>query len=476
MKVSSIIKSTGLILIVLVVWGCQALKPTARTENKYTPATFNKTQDTVTVGTVNWREYFNDQNLIALIDTALKNNQELNIFLQEIEISKNEVRARKGEYLPFVGLGAGAGLEKSGEYTRMGAVEHQLEVKPGTAFPEPMQDYMLGASATWEVDIWKKLRNSKKAAAMNYLASIEGKNFLVTNLISEIADSYYELMALDNLLEIISRSITVQTDAFQTVVQQKAAAKVTQLAVNRFEAQMLNTQNLQYDIKQRIIELENRIRFLTAKFSAPVVRSSANFLTINLDSIQSGIPSQLLANRPDIRQSEFELEARKLSVKAARANFYPSLGIHAGIGFQAFNPVYLISPESMMYNLAGDLMAPLINRNAIKAAYNTANAQQVQAVYNYEQTILNAYLDVLNQLSKINNYNQSFETKNKEVEILVRSIGIANNLFNSARADYAEVLLTQREALESKMELVEIKMKQLNAKVNVYRALGGGWR
>ncbi|MCC6836812.1 MAG: TolC family protein, partial [Cytophagales bacterium] len=161
---------------------------------------------------------------------------------------------------------------------------------------------------------------------------------------------------------------------------------------------------------------------------------------------------------------------------AARANFYPSLGIHAGIGFQAFNPVYLISPESMMYNLAGDLMAPLINRNAIKAAYNTANAQQVQAVYNYEQTILNAYLDVLNQLSKINNYNQSFETKNKEVEILVRSIGIANNLFNSARADYAEVLLTQREALESKMELVEIKMKQLNAKVNVYRALGGGWR
>ncbi|MCC6833588.1 MAG: TolC family protein, partial [Cytophagales bacterium] len=357
MKVSSIIKSTGLILIVLVVWGCQALKPTARTENKYTPATFNKTQDTVTVGTVNWREYFNDQNLIALIDTALKNNQELNIFLQEIEISKNEVRARKGEYLPFVGLGAGAGLEKSGEYTRMGAVEHQLEVKPGTAFPEPMQDYMLGASATWEVDIWKKLRNSKKAAAMNYLASIEGKNFLVTNLISEIADSYYELMALDNLLEIISRSITVQTDAFQTVVQQKAAAKVTQLAVNRFEAQMLNTQNLQYDIKQRIIELENRIRFLTAKFSAPVVRSSANFLTINLDSIQSGIPSQLLANRPDIRQSEFELEARKLSVKAARANFYPSLGIHAGIGFQAFNPVYLISPESMMYNLAGDLMA-----------------------------------------------------------------------------------------------------------------------
>lgn len=476
MKVSSIIKSTGLLVAIMVVWGCQSLKPTAREENTYTPTSFNKSQDTVTVAKLNWRKYFDDQNLIALIDTALENNQELNIFLQEIEISKNEVRARKGEYLPFVGLGAGAGLEKSGEYTRMGAVEHQLEVKPGTAFPEPMTDYVFGASASWEVDIWKKLRNSKKAATMNYLASMEGKNFLVTNLISEIADSYYELMALDNLLEIITRNIELQASAFEVVKQQKVAAKVSQLAVNRFEAQMLNTKNLQFDIRQRIVELENRIRFLSGKFSEPIARSSANFLEINVDSIQSGIPTQLLANRPDIRQAEFELKASKLNVKSARANFYPSLSLRAGIGFQAFNPSFLISPQSLIYNLAGDLMAPLVNRNAIKAAYATANAKQVQAVYNYEQTILNAYLDVLNQLAKIDNYNQSFETKNQEVEILTRSITIANNLFNSARADYAEVLFTQREALESKMDLIEVKTKQLNAKVNIYRALGGGWR
>jgi NodT family efflux transporter outer membrane factor (OMF) lipoprotein len=476
MNANSIIKSVALVLALLPMWSCNSLKPTTRKENTFTPKQYTTKQDTTTIAKLNWQTYFNDKNLVALIDTALRKNQELNIFLQEIEISKNEVRARKGEYLPFVNLAAGAAVEKPGYYTTTGAVEEQLEIKPGTRFPEPLRDYVLGATATWEVDIWKKLRNARKAAAMNYLASIEGKNFLVTNLIGEIADAYYELMALDNLLEIINRNIELQSSALQVVTQQKESAKVTQLGVNRFEAQLLNTKNLQFDVKQRIVEIENRIHLLTGNFSQPITRTSSDFLSIRLDSIQAGVPAQLLGNRPDIRQAEFELEASKLNVKVARANFYPSVGIRGGAGFQAFKVGYLINPESMMYSLTGDLLAPLVNRNAIKAAYKNANAKQLQAVYNYERTILNGYLDVRNQLSKIDNYSQSFETKNKEVEILTRSITIANNLFNSARADYAEVLLTQREALESKVDLVEIKMKQLHAKVNIYRALGGGWR
>ncbi|HCZ37497.1 MAG TPA: RND transporter, partial [Cytophagales bacterium] len=321
MKNSSIIKAVGLAFMLSLMWGCNSLKNTVRTENKFTPAQFNQKQDTVTIAKLNWQTYFDDKNLVALIDTALKNNQELNIFLQEIEISKNEVRARKGEYLPFVNLAAGAAVEKPGNFTTMGAVEEQLEVKPGTRFPEPMQDYLLGATATWEVDIWKKLRNSRKAATMNYLASMEGKNFLVTNLIAEIADAYYELMALDNLLEIINRNIELQSSALQVVTQQKESARVTQLGVNRFEAQLLNTKNLQFDVKQRIVEIENRIHFLTGNFSQTINRNSTGFLTIRIDSIQAGVPSQLLSNRPDIRQAEFELAASKLHVKVARANF-----------------------------------------------------------------------------------------------------------------------------------------------------------
>jgi outer membrane protein TolC len=162
-------------------------------------------------------------------------------------------------------------------------------------------------------------------------------------------------------------------------------------------------------------------------------------------------------------------------VKVARANFFPSFRITAGTGFQAFNPTYLFKPESMLYSLAGDLMAPLINRNAITAAYKNAGAKQIQEVYNYERAILNAYLEVLNQVSMVDNTSNSYKTKQKEVDILMHSVNIANSLFASARADYLEVLLTQREALESKMELVEIKIKQMNSKVNIYRALGGGW-
>jgi len=440
------------------------------------PNSYKRSTDSLNIAEINWKEYFSDPYLIALIDTALRNNQELNIIIQEIEISKNEVRARKGEYLPFIGLIGGAGLEKEGKYTRHGAVDENLDIKPGTPFPDPLTDYMLGASASWELDVWKKLRNAKASALNKYLSSIEGRNFIVTNLIAEIASSYYELMALDNLLDIIQQNIKIQSNALKVVAQQKEAAKVTQLAVNRFEAQLLNTQNLQFEIKQKIIETENRINFLTGRFPKKVERNSTAFNELSIDSIQAGIPSQLLVNRPDIRQSELELAAAKLDVKVARANFYPSFKITAGIGFQAFNPTFLVNPESIFYNFVGDMISPLINRNAIKAAYYNANAQQVQAIYKYEQAILNAYIDVANQLSKIENYSKSYETKFKEVELLMQSVTIANNLFYSARADYAEVLFTQREALDSKIELVEIKMKQLNAKISIYRALGGGWR
>jgi multidrug efflux system outer membrane protein len=463
------------IIAISMLGGCAPALKVTKTENKTVPASYNNSQDTTNTAKIKWKDYFNDANLAALIDTGLKNNQELNIILQEIEINKNEIRARKGEYLPYVNLSGGAGLEKAARYTRNGAVEDNIDIKPGTEFPEPLTDYSLGVYASWELDVWKKLRNAKKAAASRYLASIEGRNFMVTNLVAEIASSYYELLTLDNQLDIIQKNIEIQNRSFQIVKQEKEAAKVTQLAVNRFEAQLLNTQNLQYDILQKITETENRINFLTGRFPQPVPRNSLSFTDIVLDTIYSGIPSQLLQMRTDIRQAELQLAAARLDIKVAKANFYPSFKITAGVGLQAFNPAMIINPQSLIYTLAGELVAPLINRNAIKATYYNANAKQIQAIYNYERTILNAHLEVSNQLSGINNFAKSYDTKSKEVDILAQSVTISNNLYRSARADYMEVLLTQREALESRIDLIEIKMKQLNAKVNIYRALGGGW-
>jgi NodT family efflux transporter outer membrane factor (OMF) lipoprotein len=465
--------------------GCVTPKLAMRNENTAVPERFNAgfgehladlPQDTTTIANLQWRTYFADTNLIALIDTALKNNQELNIVLQEIELSNNEAFARQGAYLPFLNVGIGAGADRAAKFTRAGAVEEQLNIAPNTPFPRPLSDFSVGATISWEADIWGKLRNAEKSAIARYLASIEGKNFMVTRIVAEIAEAYYELMALDNMLNNIEKNIEIQSNALRVVKQQKDNARVSQLAVNRFEAQFLNTQNRQFAIKQKIVETENRINFLTGRFPKPISRNSSAFLDLKLDSLRSGIPAQLLRNRPDIRRAEYALAAAKLDIEVAKANFYPTLGIRAGIGFQAFNPAFLVNPESLLFNLAGDLLAPLINRNALEAAYNSATSQQIQSAFAYEQSILNGYVDVLNQLAKLDNFAKSYETKNKEVSILLQSVTIANNLFNSAKADYAEVLLTQREALEAQMDIFEIRAQELSAKVNVYRALGGGWR
>jgi len=466
----------GIVCLSLSYAGCKIPALVGKEENKTVPASYSSSQDSLNTARVKWQTYFTDPYLAGLIDTALKNNQELNITLQEIEIARNEVRARKGEYLPFVGLKGGAGVDKVGRYTNIGASEANTQIKPGTETPEPLPDFLVAGYATWEVDIWNKLHNAKKSAVKKYLSSIEGKNFVVTNLIAEIANSYYELLALDNQLRIVKQNIELQSSALEIVKLQKDAAKVTELAVRRFQAQVLNTQSLQNGIQQKIIETENRINFLLGRYSQPIARSSQNFEDLVPAIVHAGIPSQLLANRPDIRQAELELEAAKLDVKVARARFYPSLGISASIGYQAFNPKFLLqTPESMLYSLAGDLVAPLVNRNAIKATYISANAKQIQAVYNYERTILKAYVEVANQLSKIGNLEKSYDFKAKEVKALTESISISNDLFKSARADYMEVLLTQRDALQSRFELVETKMQQMNAVVNIYQALGGGW-
>lgn len=447
-----------------------------KTENKTVPVSYYDSKDTVNSAKANWKDFFTDPNLIGLIDTALQNNQELNIILQEINIAKNEVRARKGQYLPFINIGTGAGVEKSGRYTRNGAVDANNDIAPGKKNPDPLPDFMAGINVSWEVDIWKKLRNAKKAATLRYLSSIEGKNFMVTLLISEIAHTYYELVAFDNQLEILNNNIDIQQNALTTVKLEKTAGRVTELAVRRFEAEVFKNQSRKFYIIQKIVEMENKINFLVGRFPQAIQRNSKSFTTLVPRNIKSGIPSQLLENRPDIKQASQGLAASKLDVKVAKANFYPNFMITAGIGYQAFNPSHLIqSPQSLIYYAAGQLAGPLINRNAIKANYYSANARQVQAVYNYERSILRAHIEVANQLSNISNLEKSYNLKEKQVIALTQSIDISTGLFKSARADYMEVLLTQRDAVESKFELIETKKQQLNAVVTIYQVLGGGW-
>ncbi len=424
-------------------------------------------------------KFFDDANLIALIDEALANNQELNILDMEILIANTEILARKGEYLPKVGVGAGVGIEKVGEYTSQGASDASDEIKPGKRVPEHLPDFGLGFVATWEVDIWGKLHDATRSAAYRYLSSIEGRKFVVTRLVAEIARSYFELMALDNELQVLRTNIGILEDALEIVRVQKQAATagVTELAVQRFEAEVLRSRSRQYDIQQAIVQTENDINLLVGRFPQAITRSSDTFLELQPKVVQTGLPGALLENRPDIRQAELDLAASKLDVEVARKNFFPSLSIEAGLGVNSYEASSLFElPESLFYGAFAGLTGPLINRRGLTADYYSANARQMQAVLEFEKRVRQAYSETASQLARVGNLGQKYEVKAQQVAVLNQAIEVSGQLFNSARADYMEVLLTRRDALEAQMELIETRQLQLDAMVNTYQAIGGGWR
>jgi len=447
--------------------GNDAREPNVKPPDAYAGAS----SGTTSTAARKWSELFANAQLKELIDTALKNNRELNIQLQEIIIAQNEVSARKGEYMPKVDGHVGAGIERVGKNTSQGRSDDAL------GLPENMGNFEFGLRGSWEIDVWKKLRNAAKAAGLRYLATIEARNFMTTQIVAEIARSYYELLAFDNQIDILKRNIDIQTSALEVVKLEKQAARVTELAVLRFEAEVLKNRGRLYDVEQEKTQTENRINFLVGRFPQQVVRNADELKAPLPDGIQSGLPSQLLENRPDVRQAELELAAAKLDVKVAKAAFYPSLSLDADVGYRSFNAAHLVqTPESLVYNVAGNLSAPLLNRSAITAQYRTANAKQLQAVFNYEKTVLQAFTDVANQVAMVGNLQKSYDLQTQQVDTLARAAEVSNILFQSARADYMEVLLTRRDSLDAQLDLIETRRRQFQSVVGIYQALGGGWR
>lgn len=426
---------------------------------------------------VSWKEFFTDPDLVNLINTALANNRDLMATLQEIEISKSGLLYKKGAMSPALALGVGASLKKAGRYTSEGAGNATTEIEPGGKMPDPLPNYALGINTRWEIDIWKKLRDGKDAAAAHYLATVEGRNFVLTNLIEQIASKYYELMALDNSMDIVEQYIALQEKALAVSKIQKEAAKSTELAVERFEAELIKSKAQVYQLRQGRLETENELNVLLGRYPQPIPRAKEHFLTTIPQKVYTGIPSELLSNRADIKKAELELKSAQLSVEVARKEFYPSFTITSTLGLASFKPSYLFKmPQSIAYNLAGDLAGPLINKSAIQANFTTADARQLQALYDYDKTVINAYLEVVNLMSDVKNTDQYYQMKVHETEVLNKSIETAYQLFRYSRADYLEILLTQRDVLSARTDLIEAKKEQLLAVVHIYKSLGGGWR
>jgi NodT family efflux transporter outer membrane factor (OMF) lipoprotein len=423
-----------------------------------------------------WNDYYQDANLRGLIEEALTNNQELKIGAQNVNAAGYLIQARTGEFLPFVKVAGAVDQEKVGLYTRNGSVEHQLTIA-GEEFPEPLNNYFGALQVSWELDLWKKLRNERNAARNEFFASQEGQHLLQTSIVAEVAQLYYELIALDAQIGLIEQNIGLQENALKIVKLQKIAGETTELAVKRFEAELAKNKGAIFQVRQQVAISEREMNFLLGRASGTIVRDQSGLETMLDRPTGSGTPTDLIVNRPDVKRAEYELEAAKLDVKAARAAFLPNVGLGGQIGLNAFDPKYLVhTAESMTYALAGDLVGPLVNRKAIRAQFHTASARQIQALVEYEKTLILAYLEVGNQLSAEGNLSQSYTYQKEQVAAVITAVEISNTLFQNARADYMEVLLTQREALEAKTELVETQLSLVQTKVGLYKSLGGGWR
>lgn len=470
-----------LMMAVAILTGCKTTDLATTGWNKKIPGKYSATGDTTASELKPWRELFTDPALVALIDSALIHNYDLRDALQKIEWSRAGIQFTKGIRLPEVGLYAAAGQRKFGDYTIDGVGNYDTQFSPNInskqRIPNPVPDYYVGVQSSWEIDLWGKLKNKKRAAASRFIASQYGKDLIVTNLIADVAHAYFELRALDQSLQILEENITLQQEALDIVKIQKEAGKANELAVELLQAQLLSSKTTQAETRQKLVETESKLNMLCGSFPKTVARDTAWYTQNVLATVNTGIPSALLKNRADIRQAETRLMATNADVRSAKAAFYPTLTINAAVGLQSFTAMLLLeSPASLAYNIFGGLAAPILNRRQIKADLMASRSEQKQAYIHYEKTVVNSFTEVYIAVNTIRNTNEMHSLKKEEVNILKQSILTSSELFKAGRANYMEIILAQKNALQSQLELVDYDKRRNAAVINLYRSLGGGWK
>ena len=417
-----------------------------------------------------WRDFFQDSVLRSLIDTALQNNHDLKITLQELAIAKSAITAKQGALLPSISANVGAGISKVGRYTAEGAGNVGTELTPGRKIPTVIPDLAPTLQIDWTVDLWGKLNSDKKSAVERYLASEAGQRAIKSQLVADVAENYYVLLALDYKLLVMQQYIALQKNAVRIARIQKEADADTQLAVEKFEAELAKAQADEYVLRQSIIETENNLNLLLGRLPQPIARAKSDFLQLPMPATAHALSTQLLLQRPDVVQAEHALEAAKWDVETARKEFLPSFNLSAAVGLNAFNPKYLVKlPESLVFSALGGLTAPLINKKAIQANFSQADALQIEALYNYDKALMTAYIETCTLQSKIANLKQLRQFKQKQDEALMRAVSAAQKLYLNNRATYLEVIDSERGQLDCKMELIDTKLQQLSTLIDMYR-------
>lgn len=420
--------------------------------------------DSTTLAAVPWRELFTDPLLVSYIDKGLENNIDIRIALQQLETANAYYKQGRAGYHPVLGVTLQGMNQQLGNNSQMGQI-----------YSGSINQFELSANASWEADIWGKIKSSERAAHAAYLQTSAAHKAVKTRLIANIASAYYQLLALDEQQRITEQSIANRKASLETTRALKEAGYVTEVGVQQTEAQVYAAQALLVDTKKNIKLLENTLSILLGDSPHEIERSRLSQQVIS-QKIAAGFPVQLFRNRPDVMAAEFGLVNAFELTNVAKSNFYPSLNISLNAGFQSVEIEKLLDLNSLFATTVASLTQPIFNKRRIRTQYEVAQAQEQQAFLNFKQSLLNAGREVSDALYSYSAAEEKIEILQKEYEAYNKAAVYSEELLNNGMINYLEVLTARENALFSQLDVINSRFNKLNAVVELYRALGGGWQ
>ena len=423
-------------------------------------------KDSVSMANLSWKEIFTDAVLQKHIAKALENNLDIRIALQNIASAEAYLKQSKAAYQPTISVGPDYSFNTSSLNTQFGQIVGERRY---------INQFDITANLGWELDIWGKLKGQEKAQYAAYLSSVAAHQNVKSNLVASIATAYYQLLAFDEQKKIFSNTIEIRKKNLETTKALKEAGIVSEVAVQQSEALVYNAEASLVTLDVQIQMLENTISLLMGEPSHEIERTSLSTQNFALNT-DLGYPSALLANRPDVKQAEFNLINAFELTNAAKAQFYPSLRITGSTGVQSVDIDKLFSGNSVFANVLVGLAQPILNKRQIRTNYEVSLANQEKAYLNFRKTILNAGNEVSDALKMYNAQDQFIAFKKKELSAYDKSVEFSQELVNYGMANYLEVLNANVNKLNAEINIANAQYTKLQAGVELYRALGGGWR
>ncbi len=442
-------------------------RPELKTENLYRTEVVST--DTTSFANVSWDKVFTDPTLQGHIKTGLQNNLDIRIAMQNIVAAEATMKQGKAGYLPTFSVGADWTHQELSKNSQLGALFASGGGRTN------VDQYQLTGTLGWEADIWGKIRSNKRATNAAYLQTIAANQAVKTQLISSIASTYYQLLAVDAQIKLAEETLINRNESIEVIVALKDAGNVNEVGVKQTEAQKYATEIIIADLKQSVIVLENTLSVLLGQAPGKIERSTLDAQVMQPE-ITLGVPATLLRNRPDVIAAEYNLVSLFEQTNVAKSNFYPTLRLTATGGLQTVDIKEWFSANSLFANIVTGLTQPLLNGRQIRTRYEIAKAQQQQAYLQFEQALLDAGNEVSNALATYNNETAKLEIRGKQVDALKKAADYSDELLTYGLVNYLEVLTAKDNALNTELNLIDNKYQQYNAIIELYRALGGGWQ